>query len=247
MSLLRNLIALHRVDAQVRALRGRLQSAERYLGGQQRQVDDLSTQRADLAVQLRQLHAQIGNLQNERRALDERIAKVRNELNATTNSKQYTMLLGGLKSVENSKREGEDQEKTLDAKVAEVKSRLDAMEKQETERTHLRDRAKKELEERRNDVSDRLSELEAERARAAAAIPAAQLAVFDHVAHLHEGEAMASIVTISARHREYACGSCNCEIPFESYSRLRGHPDLIVQCMNCQRILHLEQAEEAPA
>jgi len=245
MTLLRNLLALHLVDTQVRALRGRLESAEKYLAGQQRQFDDLETQRSDLSTQLRQLHAQIGNAQNELRSFDERIAKIRGELNATTNSKQYTMLLGGLKTVENNKRDTEEQEKTLEAKVAEVKAKLDAIEKLATERGSLRDRAKAELKERHSDIADRLGELEAERARAAAAIPAPQLAIFDHVAHLHEGEAMAAIVTISARHREYACGSCNCEIPFESYSRLRGHADAIVQCMNCQRILHLEQTEEA--
>lgn len=242
--LLSNLIALHLVDTQVRALRGRLDSAERFLNGQQRQLDDLEQQRGDLATQLRQLHAQIGNLQNEKRSFDERIAKIRAELNSTTNSKQYTMLLAGLKGVETSKSDADKQETALEEKVAQVKARLDAIELQVTERSALRDRAAAELAERRNDVADRLSELEAERARAASAIPAVQLAVFDHVAHLHEGEAMAPIVTISARHREYACGACNCEIPFESLSRLRSHPNAIVQCMNCQRILHLESVEE---
>lgn len=245
MSFLRNLLALHRVDSQVRALRGRLDSAERYLGGQQRQVEDLETQRGDLAMQVRQLHAQIGNAQNEMRSFDERIAKIRNELNATTNTKQYTMLLGGLKSTETSKREAEDQEKALEARVGEVKTRLDALDTQFAERTALRDRAKAELAERRGDIAERLGELERERTRAASAIPTEQLAIFDQVAHLHEGEAMASIVTISARHREYACGACNCEIPFDSYSRLRGSANAIVQCMNCQRILHLEEVEEA--
>lgn len=245
MSLLRNLIALHRVDSQVRALRGRLDSAERYLAGQQRQVVDLETQKGDLAIQLRHLHAQIGNAQNEGRSFDERIAKIRGELNATTNSKQYTMLLGGLKTAENSKRDTEEQEKGLGTKVAEVQARIQALDKQLAERVSLRDRAQVELDERKHDVSDRLSELEAERKKAAEAIPEAQLAVFDQVAHLHEGEAMAAIVTISARHREYACGSCNCEIPFESFSRLKGTSDSIVQCKNCQRILHLEAVEEA--
>jgi len=194
---------------------------------------------------VRQLHAQIGNLQNEMRSFDERIAKIRTELNATTNTKQYTMLLGGLKSAEGSKHETEEQEKGLEAKVGEIKTRLDAIELQLGERGGLRDGAKAELAERRGDIAERLGELEKERARAASAIPESHLTIFDQVAHLHEGEAMSAIVTISARHREYACSACNCEIPFDSYSRLRGVGDAIVQCMNCQRILHLEQVEEA--
>lgn len=245
MSLLRNLISLYRVDSQVRALRGRVEAAERYLSIQQGHLSDLEAQLQELQTQLRQLHAQAGNLQNEMRGFDERIAKIRSELNATTNSKQYTILLGGLKTAENQKRDLEEQAKALEEKIGQVKTKIDVVEAQHRERGGLRDGAKGELEQRRSDVSERLAELEAERRRAASAIPATELAIFDRVAQLHEGEAMAQVVTISARHREYACGACNCEIPFESYSRLRGHPDLIVQCMNCQRILHMEQVEEA--
>jgi len=247
MTLLRNLIALHRVDTQVRALRGRVDSAERYFTTQQRQMEDLDAQLQEHQTQLRQLHAHVGNLQNDARGFDERIAKIRTELNATTNTKQYTMLLGGLKTAENQKREVEDQEKALGEKIAQVKTRIEEIERLRGERGGLRDSAKGELTQRKSDVADRLAELEAERRRAASAIPANELAIFDRVAALHDGEAMAAIVTISARHREYACGACNCEIPFDSYSRLRGHPDTIVQCMNCQRILHMEQAEEAHA
>lgn len=210
-------------------------------------MQDLDHQVQDLSTQIRQLHAQVGNNQNEMRSLDERIAKIRAELNATTNSKQYTMLLGGLKSVENDKRDLEEQSKSLQEKIGQVQAKMDGLHGVRTERGGLRDSAKGELDQRLSDVSERLAELERERARAASAIPAADLVVFDRVAALHDGEAMASVETISARHREYACGACNCEIPFESYSRLRGHPNSIVQCMNCQRILHLEQAEEAHA
>jgi len=247
MTLLRDLIALHRVDAQVRALRGRVDSARRYLSVQERQVEDLDQQSQDLSTQLRQLHAQVGNNQNEMRALDERIAKIRGELNATTNSKQYTMLLGGLKTVENDQRDLQEQAATLNEKITQVQAKLDALQGVRSERGGLRDSAQGELDQRLADVSERLAELERERARAASAIPPDELAVFDRVAALHDGEAMSSVVTISARHREYACGACNCEIPFESYSRLRGHPNSIVQCLNCQRILHLEQVEEAHA
>ncbi len=245
MSLLRNLIALHRVDTQVRALRGRVESAQRYLTTQERQVEDLDQQAQELKTQIRQLNAQVGNGQNEMRTLDERIGKIRSELNATTNSKQYTMLLGGLKTVENQKRDLEDQAKALGEKIAQAQAKLDGLQSVRSERGGLRDSAKGELDQRLADVSERLAELERERARAASAIPAEELALFDRVAALHDGEAMAGVVTISARHREYACGVCNCEIPFESFSRLRGHPNTIVQCMNCQRILHLEQVEEA--
>jgi hypothetical protein len=44
------------------------------------------------------------------------------------------------------------------------------------------------------------------------------------------------------RHREYACGACNIEVPFETYARLASNSNEAVQCRACTRILFLSDA-----
>ena len=85
------------------------------------------------------------------------------------------------------------------------------------ERTAMRDRARADLEQRHADVGERLGQLEEEREQAARAIPPDVRKVFERVASETEGEAMAPVIEISRRHREYACGACNLEIPKESF------------------------------
>ena len=93
MSLTENLVNLFPLDAQVRGLRKRLESAERYFSGQSRHVEELETQRRELETRHRQIQAKIGNLEGETAVLDERLEKLRNELNAATTNKQYSAVL----------------------------------------------------------------------------------------------------------------------------------------------------------
>jgi len=247
MSLLQQLLALHRADVQVRSLRSRLSQADRYLATQQKQLDDMLAQRGDVESQRRQLQAQVANMEMEGKAIGERIERLRADLNQSGNTKQYTAILQEMKVIEGQRDELDTQALAQMERVEQLNKRLADFDPIVTERTRLRDAAKAESAERHRDTAERLSELERERAAAAAGVPAAAMTLFDEVADLHEGEALSEVQVISARHREYACSACSTEIPFGVYARLLGEGGAVVQCTSCRRILHLPAEAEATA
>jgi predicted nucleic acid-binding Zn-ribbon protein len=247
MSLLKQLLALHRVDVQVRSLRARLEQADRYLAGQQRQLDDLLAQRSDLEGQKRQLQAQAAAMEVESRSIDDRVQRLRGDLNQSANTKQYNAVLQEMKTIEAQKDQIDEQALAVLDRVEQAAKRIEAMAPLLAERTRLRDAATTECAQRRQDTGDRLGELERERATAAAQVPAEAMALFDEVADLHEGEAMSEVEVIDARHREYACTACNTEIPLAIYARLAGESGKVVQCVSCKRILHMPASAEAEA
>ena len=105
MSLTDNLVNLYRIDAQVRGLRRRLESAQRHLEVQDRHLDELRQQRAEFDTRQRQLRATIGNLEGETSAIEQRLEKLRNELNGATTNKQYMAVLTELNTVKLSRGE----------------------------------------------------------------------------------------------------------------------------------------------
>jgi len=241
MGLVDSLLNLYRVDVQVRGLRSRLNSAERYLAAQTKQWTDLQQQQQEFQTRKRHLQATIGNLEIEVKSIDDRLEKLRNELNNAPTNKQYAALLAELNTVKTTRGGIEDRMLADMEQVEKIQEQLAAVEAQIVERTKVRDLAQAQLDERRNDVGHRLSELEIERQHAAAVVPAPALAIFEEVADSHEGEAMSAVEEVDRRHREYACGACNMHIPFEQVSLLTSRNDSVIRCPSCMRILFMQE------
>jgi uncharacterized protein len=241
MSVMESLLNLYRIDAQVRGLRSRLDSATRYFNAQQHQHDELAQRAEELRARKRQLQAKVANLEGEIAVIDQRLEKYRGDLNSASNTKQHTAVLTELNTVKLQRTQVEDgmlrqmqQIETIEADVAAVQAQCD-------ERCKVRDIAKTQLDARQSEVGQRLSELEAERAVAADQVSAHELGLFNKLADAYEGEAMATIEEIDRRNREYACGSCNMHLPFEQVSLLVGGVSALVTCTACGRILYLHE------
>jgi predicted nucleic acid-binding Zn-ribbon protein len=54
------------------------------------------------------------------------------------------------------------------------------------------------------------------------------------------------VTVVSVRHREFACGGCNAELPLDAFSRVSAQNDSLVTCMNCGRILYMDVVPERP-
>jgi predicted nucleic acid-binding Zn-ribbon protein len=241
MSLTENLVNLFQIDAQVRGLRRRLDSAERYLSIQTRHVEDLELQRRELEARHLQFQARIGNLEGEVAALDERLEKLRNELNAATTNKQYSAVLTELNTAKNARSELEDQVLAEMELVEENTQQRETLKQEIAEREKVKALAAQRLQERHDEVGQRLAELEAEREVAASAVPGRERRIFDELADAYDGEALSMIEEIDRRHREYACGTCRMHIPFQAVSLLLSSDDMLVRCTACDRIMYLQE------
>ena len=237
-----NLLNLFRVDAQVRGLRSRLDSARRYLNAQEKLLKELQQQSEELQTRRRQTLAKIQNLEVERSVLDQRIEKYRNDLNNAVNSKQYSTVLSELNTIKTQRNELEDRILEEMERVEGVEKEAQALDAQLRERKKVRDVAAAELTERQAEVGTRLGELESERDTAAAVVPAADLAIFNSIGEIYDGEAMAQLEEIDRKSREYACGACNVHTPFEIVSVLLTGSNQLVRCNSCGRILYMQES-----
>lgn len=244
MSLQEQLLTLHRVNTQVTGLRQRLDSAKRFLAAQTGLRDQVKQQADELHGQIRQLEATAANLEVESKGIEERIEKLRVDLNASRNDKQYQAILADVKSLKEKRDEIDTQALGHMERAEALRGQHAELDAAVAERTTLVERAQADLDQRQADVGDRLSRLEEERSQAARVLPEEIRSLFDRVSEETEGEVMAPMIEISKRHREYACGACNLELPKESFAQLAGTGNVVVQCRACERILYVPSETE---
>jgi len=239
MPLIEELHKLYQIDSQLRALRSRVDSAQRYLDIQTRELEALTARKAELEQRRKHHQANIGNLESEAQSIDAKLEKLRGDLNSAVNNKQYTTVLSELNTAKEQRSQVEDKTLAEMESIEQLDAELEELESKISERSKVRDVASAQLQERQADVGERLAELEQERAEAAEHIPPREMQTFDSLADMYEGEAMAPVEEISRRNREYSCGVCNMQIPFEQVSALMNNPDTVVCCVSCHRILYM--------
>ena len=241
MGLTDQLQTLYRVDSQVRGLRTRVENSQRYLNAQTRQLGELTTEHQEAELRLRQSEASLGNLETERDAIQARVDKLRDELNSCTTSKQYSAVQDEMKSLKEKVDEQDTSALEAMEEIEQLRTVVKAIAEKRAERETLKTKAEEDLKQRTEDVSERLGELEQEREVAAAVLPERTLEVFNHTADLNDGETMAEVREVNRRHREYVCGECNMELPFNTVVLLTNNTDHLVQCVGCQRILFIAE------
>ena len=152
MGLTQNLLNLYRVDAQVRGLRARLDSAKRYLDAQTRILGELQQQAEELRSRRRQVQAKAGNFEGEMKGHDERIEKLRTELNAASTNKQYTAVLTELNTIKDARSEVESLALEQLELSEEIGGEIETADEQCAERSKVRSLAEDELRKRGEEV-----------------------------------------------------------------------------------------------
>ncbi|MEX0775913.1 MAG: C4-type zinc ribbon domain-containing protein [Phycisphaeraceae bacterium] len=244
MSLHEKLRQLFLLDQQVRGLRMRLDAAEKSLGIQQTRLARLQQQRQELADQHKQIKTKASVLEHQTRDMDEHANRLREQMNSVRNNKEYSALLLEVNTIKLEKGKIEDQAleqmgeaDKLDVQVKEIEAKVAEQEK-------LMAGSAAEVERAKAEVGERLTEANHQREAAAGQVPDDARTIYDRLAHVYEGEAMAAVVEESKRHREYSCGGCYLSIPVERVNALLVR-DEVVCCPGCGRMLYLDEILKA--
>ncbi len=239
MSLSDKLRELFLLDQQVRGLRSRLDSALRRLELQKTKLAQFSRQRDELHQQHMVVRAKAMTLELQTKEADDRVAKLREQMNNVKTNKEYSALLVEVNTLKADKSKVEDQALGELAKADELDKNIKDVDAKIVDQQKIVQGAEKEVEECRNEVGTRLDTLTAERDTALNELPLEAKQQFQKSAQLHDGDGMAAVIEESRRHKEYTCGGCYIGLPVERVNTLMVS-DQIVVCPSCGRILYIE-------
>lgn len=233
------LLLVFQVDRQLEGLESRLHKAERFLGEQQRHLDEVGAQLKALQSQVRQLKASAGNLENEIKSFDEHIAKLREQMNSAQTNKEYKALLVEVNTLKAERDRREEEAISLLTKIDDLNIQINDLEHLRKDRERMRVLAEGERVERAAEIKERVEELRTKRERLAQDVPADILATYAGLVRQLGEEAMAQLEIVDRRRHEYNCGACMMSIPMETaISLLSGK---ITRCPSCGCILYLTE------
>ena len=174
MTLIEDLLELFHVERRLRSLRSRVDSAETYLAVQTRQMHSLQERHDELDLRKRQRQAHAANLETEATGIDERTEKLRDELNAASNTRQYHAVLNEVNNLKDKRAEVDEQTLVELSGVEQIDTELGELDEKIAERRTVLDAATTELATRREEIKGSLKELDTERIAKAANIPMAK-------------------------------------------------------------------------
>lgn len=237
-SLQEQLHALFLLDKQVRGMRARLDVALSRTKAQAGKRGQLQQQRDELAAQLKQVQAKASGFEHEANGLEERITKLRGQMNSVTSHKEYQALVVEVNTLKADKGKLEEQALEQLTQVDAIQAKIGEVDAKIAERGKLETQSQGEVDSARSEVGERLDQLTAERDAAATQLPEDIQKQFRKLADEYEGEALAEVEEQSRRHMEYTCGGCYMSIPVERVNAVMSKPNVVTTCPNCGRILY---------
>ncbi|MDX2115888.1 MAG: hypothetical protein SFZ24_09775 [Planctomycetota bacterium] len=235
------LLRLYLVDKQLRGLRSRLTAAETYLAQQDKLLSEIDARHAAILGQVRQLEATLRNDENEVASMDSRSAMLRERMNNAKTSKEHSALLTEISTIKADKAPIETRMLEAMSKVEALRAQAAQVETERADREAVRKSAVADRDARRDEIKDRVAELEAERAKALEDVPPPALRVYEERLALGAEDVMAPVEEQDRRNLEYTCAACYTHLPIEQVSVLLHRGDL-TRCPTCHAILYIEQA-----
>jgi predicted nucleic acid-binding Zn-ribbon protein len=239
MSVTLQLLRLFQVDKQLRGLRSRLDSAEKFLTQQRAQLKDIDEKKGSLEAQIKQLRAAQANDEGEAARLDERINGLREQMNAMKTAKEYSAAVSELNNFKDQKSKAEESALESMTRIEQLEGQLAELKKQREERAKLVAQAETDRTAREAEIKDRLEELKAQRTEMAKGIPQDALNILEGLIKLRGDEAMCPVEILDRRNHEYSCSGCMMTLPVEVVNTMLG--GRLTRCVSCSCIVYTEE------
>lgn len=241
MSVTLQLLKLFQVDKQLRGLRSRLDTAEKFLAQQKSQLKDIDEKKKDLDGQLKHLRAAQANDEGEAARVETRIETLREQMNSMKTAKEYSAAVSELNNFKEQKGKAEEAALESMSRTEQLAAQVDELQKQREERAKVAAQAETDRTARETEIKDRLEELKAERAALAKEIPADALAILEGLIKLRGDEAMCPVEILDRRNHEYSCSGCMMTLPVEVVNTMLA--GRLTRCVSCSCIVFTEEKD----
>jgi predicted nucleic acid-binding Zn-ribbon protein len=234
------LLKLFNVEKQIRGLKSRLTSAERFLAEQNKQLQAIDTRKTTLDNALKQLQVAIKSAEGEVARLDSRMDAIKKSMDSAQTNKEYKAFLTEHGTLKAEKDRHETTVLETMTKADEIRKQIAEADAQRAEREKVRAVAAADRDARATEIQGRLNELTAERAHAVTDIPKDTLALFERLLDQRGEDAMAAIEVLDRRRLEFTCGACQMTLTMDAINGLLSNGKL-TRCNACGCVLYVEK------
>ena len=240
------LLKLQRLDLELGAIRQRREKRYRTVRRHKKRSKELEESVAGLHDQIIRLQVQTDRFELEVKQHDEKLSKLRQELNKARTNKEYSALLTQINTDKADSSKLENQILALLGQIEEQKAQEEKFKdecRQEAQKCASVEADAKEYEQSTHSQYD---ELMRDRDAAADHLAPEIVNTFNRVAGRHEGEAMAAVTKVHPKREEYSCSGCNMGLTLEQYNTVQVRDEITI-CSSCGRILYIDHTSEALA
>ena len=241
MTVTSQLLELFRVDKQLRGLRTRLDAAERFLKEQVKQQQDVEARAAVSETQIKQHRAAAANAEGEANRLEQKIASIREQMNAAKTAKEYNAFLTELGNYKDEKSGYEEQALAAMSKTEELEKQLAELKAEAEQRRKQVGIAENDRAAREAEIKDRLAELTAKRKELSGGVPADALQALEALIRTRGDEAMAHVEVVDRRNYEYSSAACYMTLPMAIVNSIVA--GRLTRCVSCGSILFTEDKD----
>ncbi len=233
------LLKLQSVELRLVTVRRQLSRQSAAVDAQQDRIKQLEGEFERLHDETLQRQKGAAALELDLKSREEDVAKLRASLNTAKTNKEYAAILTQLNTVKADNSRLEDQALRLMQQVDEARVKAEEVRKQLDQATQQLEEIQRTSAEEVGRLEEMIAKLQQERDSAAGIVPPPVLAVFERIASMREGEAMAKIEIEGKKPPyEYICGGCFMSIAAENANALQTRDELRF-CDHCGRILYL--------